>query len=145
VLLGASILATLAACGRVEVITPLPAHTFGPNIDSTAFEGILRHEPSCLYLDVEGTPLNILWPSGYRYRADPPAVIRADGAEVATLGDSLLIGGLPTNTPITPPGCPSRRGILLGIIESVNGVTLDQPLTPRPTDQPPMTQRPRPK
>jgi len=144
-LLSALIVAMVTACGPVEVVVPLPAHTYGTEIDSDAFDGVLRLDQPCLYLAGDGVDLNLLWPAGYSLRGSPPVVTRADGAGIAKVGDALVIGGLPTNGHIAPPGCPSREGILVGAIAAVNGVEVVPALTraPPPTGQPTVRPKPR--
>jgi hypothetical protein len=137
--------ALVAACGSIEVVTPLPAHPFGPDIDSTAFEGTLRLEGRCVYLDHGVSSSNILWPAGYTLKGDPPAIVRYDGVRVAAVGDAVLIGGLPAEEQSAPPGCPLRHVALLGIISTVNGVEVPPPVTPPVPPGPPMTERPRPR
>lgn len=68
------VFATSVAGCSVDVVAPLPAHSFGPDIDSLAFEGELAYAAPCLFLDAGGMTLNILWPTGYRLRGEPPAV-----------------------------------------------------------------------
>ena len=134
----------MAGCA-VEVVAPLPAHSFGPDIDSLAFEGELAYAAPCLFLDTGGMTLNILWPTGYSLRGEPPAVIRYDGTEIARVGDSVRIGGLSTPNQVAPAGCPLRHGILLGVISSVNGSAVEPPETPKPPPQPRPTERPKPR
>lgn len=144
-LLAACLVATFVACGPVEVVAPLPAHSLGPDIDSNAFKGVLQVKQSCVYLAQDGLDLNILWPAGYTLRGSPPVVIRDDGTAIATIGDSVVIGGLPTTGQIAPPGCPARRGILLGLIASVDGVEVSPAVTQSRPPEPPMTERPKPR
>lgn len=139
------VMACAAACGPLEVVAPLPTHSLGPDIDSNAFEGALRFEHPCLYLAQDGANVNILWPAGYGVRGTPPVVVRYDGRAIATIGDAIVIGGLPAPRQIAPPGCPTRPGILLGIIASVNGEAVEPPQTQRPPPQPPRTPRPKPR
>lgn len=149
----AFLLATVLACEPAEVVVPLPAHPFGPNIDSVAFEGVLVFEEPCLYLAAGGGDLNILWPAGYGRVGDPPAVVRYDGRIIARVGDSVSIGGAPSDVvggvsaggPIAPPGCPLRDGLLVGLIDSVNGVEVPPPRNATTTPASPMTERPKPR
>ena len=134
---------TACAIRPVEIITPLPAHSFGPNIDADAYEGILRLEGPCVYLSVGGKGLNILWPSGYGLKGSPPVVVRDDGYAIATIGNQVLVGGMGLNDQFAPPGCSARLGFALGIVETVNGVKVAPARTQAAPAAPPMTERPK--
>ncbi len=141
-----AVMLVASGCGSLDVVVPLPAHSFGPDIDSNAFEGEIRYEEGCLYLAGDGSDLNILWPVGYTLKSGPPAlVVRDDGTAIAAAGDQVEIGGLPSPHESAVPRCPPRRGILLGIIASVNGERLAPAWTPPPPPQPRQTERPKPR
>lgn len=143
--LGAVVLFSMAACGPVEVNVPLPAHAFGAAIDSNAFEGVLTLNESCLYLAADDGALNIIWPVGYRLRSGAATVIRDDGIQIATVGDLMQVGGIATDAQIAPPGCPSRRGIFLGVVTSADGVPVAPAKGGDSGSQAAETQRPRPR
>lgn len=139
----AVLLASVATgCAPAGGVAPLPAHSFGPNIDSNRFDGVLRFDDPCLYLAAPGADLNVVWPAGYSRIGSPPVVVRSDGTRIATVGDTVAIGGLPTEVQIATPGCPSRPGVLLGVISYVNGESVKPAATaPRPPP-PDRTKRP---
>lgn len=143
----------ILACAPVEEGVELPEHSFGPNIDSVAYEGVLAFDQPCLFLTRGGDALNMLWPAGYRLVGNPPAVVRDDGVVMARVGDSVTIGGAPADVvggaqeglEIAPPGCPPRLGLLVGLIDSVNGARVPPWSTSPPESRPVTTERPRPR
>jgi hypothetical protein len=140
-------LLVVAGCGTglVEVVAPLPAHSFGPDIDSNAYEGVLRLEGRCVYLAGVGADLNILWPAGYGLKGNPPLVVRYDGATIAAIGDEVFIGGLPIDDQLATPGCSVRHVLALGIVATVNGIDVPAPATEPAPPAPAMTERNRPR
>jgi hypothetical protein len=144
-LLAASLLVAGCVLGPQQEAMPLPAHSFGPDIDAVAWEGILARDGNCVFLDGDGFESNILWPAGYGVTGDTGVIVRYDGTGVARLGDQVVIGGMPTDAQVATPGCPLRHVLELGIIARVNGVDVPPPVTP-PVPQPPRpTEHPRPR
>jgi hypothetical protein len=143
--LSAVLVVVSCGTGLVEVVTPLPAHSFGPNVDSTAYEGHLRLEGRCVYLAEEGIDLNVLWPPGYGLKGDPPVIIRDDGTPIAAVGDDVMIGGMPLDDQTATPGCSVRRALALGVVSRVNGVDVPGPSTQPGPPEPAMTERIRPR
>lgn len=110
------------ACEAQPSTLALPAHDLGPGVEGATYDGTLIQEGQCLWLDVDGRGLNLLWPAGYRRLGEPAIVLTATGEEVVRVGDRMVFSGFPIRDATAPPGCPVRRAAAVGVVVEVNGI-----------------------
>jgi hypothetical protein len=123
------------ACETQPSTLLLPAHDLGSEAEGATYDGTLAQAGQCLWLDVDGHELNLLWPAGYRWFGEPATVVTATGQELVRVGDRMVFGGFPIRDATAPPGCPTRRAAAVGVVVEVNGIRVG-PTDPRPARSP---------
>jgi hypothetical protein len=93
----AVVLTTSCTLGSGEGTTSIPTNPKSSFTGAAGLEGRLRGglvgDERCLWIDVSGAPVTIVWPHGYRARFDPARLIGPDGDVVAYEGQELTLGG----------------------------------------------------